>query len=228
MRLRILRVRRRCDRQANTRAEQRGNHWQWAKESHGYWSSLRELGQTSEYAGPFAEAIFSHGAVRNQATPVGQQREGFAMRPTSGILLAFPRCAPSKSCGHASRGAYSRSGTPLGPERKWMRKGRSFCVVIFWCSFLFPRFAEAEHLAFVTVAAHASDAQTAPQRPSPAQTPVPGVPKSERVEPQRGKAEQYTLSEDRYEKAVAYSRAAYSLYFVSYFVSFVVLLLLLQ
>ncbi len=108
-----------------------------------------------------------------------------------------------------------------------MRKGRFLGVALFCCA-LFPPFAAADPPVFVTVAAKASDAQTAPQRPSPTQTPVPGMPKSERVEPQHGKTEQYTLSEDRYEKAVAYSRAAYTLYFVSYFVSFLVLLLLLR
>jgi len=71
-------------------------------------------------------------------------------------------------------------------------------------------------------------AQAAPQRPSPSETPVPGLPKSERVEPKSGQTEQYTLSEDRYEKAVAYSRAGYALYFVSYFLSFAVLLLFLR
>ena len=108
-----------------------------------------------------------------------------------------------------------------------MRKSR-FCVAMLWFPLLFPGLTAAEPPAFITVAAKASDAQTAPQRPSPTQTPVPGLPKSERVEPQHGKTEQYTLSEDRYEKAVAYSRAAYALYFVSYFVSFVALLLLLR
>jgi Zn-dependent protease with chaperone function len=101
-------------------------------------------------------------------------------------------------------------------------------VALLWGALLFPAFAAAEPPVFAILAAKASDAQTAPQRPSPTQTPVPGLPKSERVEPQHGKTEQYTLSEDRYEKAVAYSRAAYTLYFVSYFVSFVVLLLLLR
>ena len=109
-----------------------------------------------------------------------------------------------------------------------MRKGGSFCVTMLCCGLLLSAFAAAGRSAFISVAAKASDAQTAPQRPSSTQTPVPGLPKSERVAPQRGKTEQYTLSEDRYEKAVAYSRAAYTLYFVSYFVSFVVLLLLLQ
>ena len=108
-----------------------------------------------------------------------------------------------------------------------MRKGRFLGVALFCCA-SFPPFAAADPAVFATVAVKASDAQTAPQRPSPTQTPVPGMPKSERVEPQHGKTEQYTLSEDRYEKAVAYSRAAYTLYFISYFVSFVVLLLLLR
>jgi STE24 endopeptidase len=108
-----------------------------------------------------------------------------------------------------------------------MRKGRFLGVALFCCA-SFPPFAAADPAVFATVAVKASDAQTAPQRPSPTQTPVPGMPKSERVEPQHGKTEQYTLSEDRYEKAVAYSRAAYTLYFVSYFVSIAVLLLLLQ
>jgi STE24 endopeptidase len=108
-----------------------------------------------------------------------------------------------------------------------MRKGRFFGVALTCCA-LFPPFAAAVRPVLMNLFAKASDAQTAPQRPSPTQTPVPGVPKSERVEPQHGKTEQYTLSEDRYEKAVAYSRAAYTLYFVSYFVSLVVLLLLLR
>jgi len=109
-----------------------------------------------------------------------------------------------------------------------MRKGRFFFVAMLCCGLLFPAFAAAGRSALISVVSTASDTQTAPQRPSPTQTPVPGLPKSERVEPQHGKTEQYTLSEDRYEKAVAYSRAAYTLYFVSYFVSFVVLLLLLR
>lgn len=42
------------------------------------------------------------------------------------------------------------------------------------------------------------------------------------------KTEQYTLSHERYEKAVAYSRAGYTLYFVSYFLGAVFLLLILR
>ena len=40
--------------------------------------------------------------------------------------------------------------------------------------------------------------------------------------------DQYTLSHERYEKAVSYSRAGYTLYFVSYFLAALVLLLILR
>jgi len=42
------------------------------------------------------------------------------------------------------------------------------------------------------------------------------------------KTEQYTLSHERYEKAVAYSRAGYTLYFVSYALEFIFLFLILR
>lgn len=79
-------------------------------------------------------------------------------------------------------------------------------------------------------AAPQSDAapQTAPEQSSPSRPAIPGLPRTEALVPQKGKSEQYTLSEDRYEKAVAYSRAGYTLYFVSYFLSIVVLILLLR
>jgi STE24 endopeptidase len=97
---------------------------------------------------------------------------------------------------------------------------------------LVPSFAAADAYesspAAVRDTPEATLAQTAPGRSAPSQAPISGLPKSERVEPPLGKTEQYTLSEDRYEKAVAYSRAGYMLYFVSYFVGISVLLLLLQ
>lgn len=70
--------------------------------------------------------------------------------------------------------------------------------------------------------------QTSPERSKPSQAPIPGLPKTEPPQPQRGATEQYTLSEDRYEKAVAYSRAGYTLYFLSYLISFVALVLILR
>jgi len=103
----------------------------------------------------------------------------------------------------------------------------AFVAATIWLA-LTPAIAVAgsSHTALATLNAVA--AQTSPDRSAPAPAPIPGLPKSEHADPQRGKTEQYTLSEDRYEKAVAYSRAGYTLYFVSYFVSIAVLVLLLR
>jgi STE24 endopeptidase len=46
--------------------------------------------------------------------------------------------------------------------------------------------------------------------------------------PQQARNGEYVLSQDRYEKAVAYSRASYTMYFVSVFVSVLALVALLQ
>jgi STE24 endopeptidase len=74
----------------------------------------------------------------------------------------------------------------------------------------------------------ASQIQAYPERPTPSQSAVPGSPPAQRPAPESPKTEQYTLSHDRYEKAVAYSRAEYVLYFVSYVLGVVVLLLVLR
>ncbi|HET9995759.1 MAG TPA: M48 family metallopeptidase [Candidatus Acidoferrum sp.] len=65
--------------------------------------------------------------------------------------------------------------------------------------------------------------QATPQPESSSQASAP-----EAKTPEQTKTEQYTLSHDRYEKAVAYSRAGYTLYFVSYFLGAIVLILLLR
>ncbi len=109
-----------------------------------------------------------------------------------------------------------------------MRKVPFFLLVLLCCA-CSVRLAAARRPVEVKPAARPAEAQDSPQ-PPPSSSPgsVPGVPKSEHVQPPRGKTEQYTLSEDRYEKAVAYCRAAYALYFVSYFLSFLILFLLLR
>jgi Zn-dependent protease with chaperone function len=58
----------------------------------------------------------------------------------------------------------------------------------------------------------------------------PNVPPNTQQPPSPTQAEtdQYRLSVERYQKAVSYSRAGYTLYFVSYFVSVAVLLLILR
>lgn len=70
--------------------------------------------------------------------------------------------------------------------------------------------------------------QTSPNPSAPPQAPIPGLPKSEHAPQQSTQTEQYTLSEDRYEKAVAYNRAGYILYFVSYFISIAAIFLVLR
>ncbi len=74
-----------------------------------------------------------------------------------------------------------------------------------------------------TAKAETAAAQAAPERTNP-----PQAASSESKTPEQTKTEQYTLSHERYEKAVAYSRAGYTLYFVSFFVSVVFLLLILR
>jgi STE24 endopeptidase len=94
---------------------------------------------------------------------------------------------------------------------------------------LFFLFSSVNAQAFARLdAPNALPAQSSPDRSAPPQTPIPGLPKTEHTAPPRGKTEQYTLSEDRYEKAVAYSRAGYTLYFVSYALSFLALFLILR
>src|SRR5436309_7117451 len=66
-----------------------------------------------------------------------------------------------------------------------------------------------------------------PQTATP-QTSLPGRSPSDSQTSEQTKTEQYTLSHERYEKAVAYSRAGYTLYFVAYFLSAVFLLLILR
>ena len=74
----------------------------------------------------------------------------------------------------------------------------------------------------------ASALQTYPERPAPSQSAIPGSLPKQQPAPEPPKTEQYTLSQDRYQKAVAYSRAEYVLYFVSYGLSVLVLVLFLR
>jgi Zn-dependent protease with chaperone function len=68
------------------------------------------------------------------------------------------------------------------------------------------------------------------------ETPTVRTPPPQQIEPpaqapnssNTNEVDRYTLSHDRYEKAVAYSRAGYSLYFLSVFIGFGVLILALR
>jgi Zn-dependent protease with chaperone function len=66
-------------------------------------------------------------------------------------------------------------------------------------------------------------AQTSPQQSAASQSST-----ADSRSPDQAKTEQYTLSHDRYEKAVAYSRAGYTLYFVSYILGGLFLFLILR
>ncbi len=68
--------------------------------------------------------------------------------------------------------------------------------------------------------------RTAQNSPEHSLTPQPVLPGT--ALPERPKTQEYKLSQDRYEKAVAYSRAGYTMYFASYFLGAVVLLLILR
>ncbi|MGC2528101.1 MAG: M48 family metallopeptidase [Candidatus Acidiferrum sp.] len=79
----------------------------------------------------------------------------------------------------------------------------------------------------------ARPAEMATEKPLPAQAlPAPPVPAETRsaqsATPRQIKTEGYKLSQDRYEKAVSYSRASYALYFVSVALSVLALVILLQ
>ena len=73
----------------------------------------------------------------------------------------------------------------------------------------------------------AAPLQSYPGHPAPSQPSVPGS-APERPAPTPTRTEQFTLSQDRYEKAIAYSRAEYTLYFLSSFLVIATLILILR
>jgi STE24 endopeptidase len=102
------------------------------------------------------------------------------------------------------------------------RRAARFCAtLLFSLSLLTPCHA-------ASLVPQATEIQTYPQRSTPSQPAIPESPSNPRTRPQPPKTEQYTLSQDRYEKAVAYSRARYVLYFISWILGVAVLLLLLR
>jgi STE24 endopeptidase len=76
--------------------------------------------------------------------------------------------------------------------------------------------SETQNLAVIT-------SQAWPEHPVSSQPRVPGS-----TSPERPKTQEYKLSQERYEKAVAYSRDGYMLYFASSFLGALVLFLILQ
>src|SRR5690348_4689495 len=70
--------------------------------------------------------------------------------------------------------------------------------------------------------------QSSPAQPSAQLPPREEIPPLAISTPDQAKTEQYTLSHEKYEKAVAYSRAGYTLYFLSYILGGIFLLLILR
>jgi STE24 endopeptidase len=111
---------------------------------------------------------------------------------------------------------------------KWgMGQLRAFCAAAIFV-LLSTIFAVPSPARFAAFRPQASEVQTYPERPTPSQSAVPNTSASEKIPPQSPKTEQYTLSGERYEKAIAFSRAEYVLYFVSYLLGVFVLIVILK
>ena len=93
------------------------------------------------------------------------------------------------------------------------------CVLFFFFSFLSPRIAANPRPPSPMTSPAQSSAQLPPS------TQIPPLVAST---PDQAKTEQYTLSHEKYEKAVAYSRAGYALYFLSYILGGIFLFLILR
>ena len=95
----------------------------------------------------------------------------------------------------------------------------AIAVAAFW-----PAVAMAKTTAAPTILV----AQSYPQRATPSQAATPGPAAKDPSSRTVARTEQYTLSQERYDKAVAFSRAEYVLYFVSAILSIAVLWILLR
>jgi Zn-dependent protease with chaperone function len=96
---------------------------------------------------------------------------------------------------------------------------RFICILALFFCFAAPR-DRAQNIDRVSSSAPAAQTlQSNPNVPPNTQQPP---------SPTQAETDQYRLSVERYQKAVSYSRAGYTLYFVSYFVSVAVLLLILR
>ena len=95
-----------------------------------------------------------------------------------------------------------------------------FCVVIPFLLLSSPRgLASLEPASLTRGAAAQTWAQLRPSNEAP---------RLVASSPEQAKTDQYTLSHEKYKKAVAYSRAGYTLYFLSYILGIIFLLLILR
>src|SRR6266478_2157303 len=136
-----------------------------------------------------------------------------------------------KSCSSNGGAAYSRPVLATAQELKTRRGGLmerwaylhrfalNLCASLF---FIAASFASAGPEALAHPEIQAAQARLPPSA-SPPQSVAPTSKTAEQT-----RTEQYTLSHDRQAKAVAYSRAGYTLYFVSYFLGGLLLYLMLR
>src|SRR6266436_3366546 len=141
-----------------------------------------------------------------------------------------------KSCSSNGGAAYSRSVRASvdtarevwlktrrgGPMERWVDFHRFALILRASLFFAAASLASAGHEALAHPEKRAAQATLPPS----ASTPQSVAPTSSTAEQTR--TEQYTLSHDRQEKAVAYSRTGYTLYFVSYFLGGLFLFLMLR
>lgn len=95
-----------------------------------------------------------------------------------------------------------------------LRRVAMIALVLLLLPGFFPRYAAAQEPPTV--------------RTPPPQQLEPPVNNAQAPQQASTEVERYTLSHDRYEKAVAYSRAGYTLYFLSVFVGFAALIIVLR
>src|ERR1700674_3409318 len=140
-----------------------------------------------------------------------------------------------KSCRWNGGAAYSRPVQALaGTARRLALGNRRGVLMGRWVSLHRFVLILCASLCFAMASRGSVDpaASAHPQTPaaqgSPQQTGSSQTSPSESQTPERIKTEQYTLSHERQAKAVAYSRAGYTLYFVSYFLGGLFLFLILR
>ena len=109
----------------------------------------------------------------------------------------------------------------MRPSASRCRFATAACALLPFLSFLTPRVAANPPQPAWPM--KSSAVQTSPQLP-----PSSEIPPLVANTPDQIKTEQYTLSHEKYKKAVAYSRAEYTLYFVSYILGATFLFLILK
>src|SRR5712692_5743182 len=137
-----------------------------------------------------------------------------------------------KSCSSNSGAAYSRRLAGAARKMAWGYKrgglmGRWLTLhrfaLILYASLCFAMAPRGSAGPAPSARPETPAAQASPQQAGSSQSST-----SESKTPEQTRTEQYTLSHERQAKAVAFSRAGYTLYFVSYFLGGLILFLILR